>query len=244
MVKDINIGTGDSNHYSTTIMGNNLYFTSNDGINGYELWVSDGTEAGTMMVKDINTGSGSSSPNHHTVVDSTLYFQANSGNGYELWKSDGTSTGTIMVKNINSGTANGWPNYFLIGSIGNTLYFTATDVDGPAIWESDGTTTGTVKIVSLPNDCYPGSELVASGELYCLVSNSNGDKEGLEIVPTVPSTNVITYGQLHNLDIICDYDSANTYGYPFENWTFIHGNEQYLIILDANADMSLVKISI
>ena len=196
------------------------------------------------MVKDINSGSGSSSPNHHTVVDNTLYFQANSGNGFELWKSDGTSAGTIMVTNINSGTANNWPNYFLIGSIGNTLYFTATDVDGPAIWESDGTTTGTEKIVSLPNYCYPGSELVASGNFFCLNVNSDGDLEGWVSDITVQSSKLIMYGQLHNLDIICDYDSANTYGYPFENWTFIHGNEQYLIILDANADMSLVKISI
>ena len=37
-----------------------LYFVGNDGANGYELWKSDGTTAGTVMVKDIAPGSASS----------------------------------------------------------------------------------------------------------------------------------------------------------------------------------------
>ncbi|MEJ0101585.1 MAG: hypothetical protein WDO19_03045 [Bacteroidota bacterium] len=30
---------------------NEIYFRSQDGVNGYELWKSDGTAAGTVMVK-------------------------------------------------------------------------------------------------------------------------------------------------------------------------------------------------
>ena len=86
--------------------------------------------------------------------------------------------------------------------------------------------------------------IVASGKLYCLNANSDGDLEGWVTDITVQSSKLIMHGQLHNLEIICDYDAANTYGYTYENWSFIHGNEQYLILLDANAVMSLVKISI
>ena len=54
------------------------------GINGTELWKSDGTEAGTVLVKDINPGSSygygyGSNPYELTAVGGTLFFTANDG---------------------------------------------------------------------------------------------------------------------------------------------------------------------
>ena len=57
-----------------------LYFRAHDGSTGYELWVSDGTKAGTKQVKDINPGSAQSSPvrmaaaPHRTQSTPTLFF--------------------------------------------------------------------------------------------------------------------------------------------------------------------------
>ena len=31
-----------------------MYFAADDGVNGEELWVTDGTGGGTQLVKDIN----------------------------------------------------------------------------------------------------------------------------------------------------------------------------------------------
>jgi ELWxxDGT repeat protein len=52
LVKDIHL-TGSSQPRSLTDMNGTLFFTANDGVNGYELWKSDGTSSGTVLVKDV-----------------------------------------------------------------------------------------------------------------------------------------------------------------------------------------------
>ena len=48
-------------HFLTEV-GGTLYFVADDGMQGFELWTSDGTGAGTAIVKDIWPGSASSRP--------------------------------------------------------------------------------------------------------------------------------------------------------------------------------------
>ena len=151
MVLDINTGGSSATDNLTAIGGSNnaLYFTANDGVNGVELWKSDGTEAGTVLVKDINPG-GSSAPENLTSVggffDKTLYFTANDGvNGIELWKSDGTEAGTVLVKDIRAGDASSLPAE--LTSVAGTLLFAADDgTSGVEPWTSDGTSGGTTLI--------------------------------------------------------------------------------------------------
>ena len=52
-------------------------FAGSNGVDGYELWTSDGTPDGTIMVKDINP-SGSSLPSDHMFTfNNEVYFVAN-----------------------------------------------------------------------------------------------------------------------------------------------------------------------
>ena len=179
MVKDINPATGCNNMGVTgpcgssvmnlVAVGNTVYFAADDGVNGLELWKSDGTSAGTVMVKDINpatctvnsnTVPCSSYPSKISVVGNSLFFSAvDELHGNELWKSDGTSAGTAMVKDINPATgcnnmgASNTPCWgigntmFTLKSIGNTLYFPGDDgVNGSELWKSDGTTAGTTMV--------------------------------------------------------------------------------------------------
>jgi ELWxxDGT repeat protein len=57
MVKDIRPGSGDSDPNALVAMNRILYFGADNGVNGWELWRSDGTDAGTYMVRDIHPDS-------------------------------------------------------------------------------------------------------------------------------------------------------------------------------------------
>jgi ELWxxDGT repeat protein len=119
-----------------------VVFIGYNVLTGNELWVSDGTIAGTMLLNDIYVGANNSDPQGgaewFTVVNNLVYFTANDGTSRKLWKTDGTPTGTVMVKNIAATAA--LP--FMLNAVGNTIYFSI----GKQLWKSDGTDPGTVMV--------------------------------------------------------------------------------------------------
>jgi ELWxxDGT repeat protein len=112
-----------------------LFFTADDGVNGQELWKSNGTAVGTVRVKDIRPGSNGSYPNALMDLNGTLLFSADDGtHGIELWKSDGTAASTVLVGDIQPGSVSSSPTS-LTNVIG-TLFFTADDgIHGRELWE-------------------------------------------------------------------------------------------------------------
>lgn len=124
-------------------MNGYIYFRADDGINGSELWRTDGTT--TEMVANINTyGSSGSSPTNLHVVGNTLFFAADDADtpaqagdhGRELWKTDGITT--TLVADITPGTGD---TYFdRQTDMGGQLYFHAQDTENN-LYVSDGTTT-------------------------------------------------------------------------------------------------------
>ncbi len=128
-----------------------LVFAANDGTNGKEFWISDGTGAGTQMVKDINPDSGTGSfPKEFTTIGSTVFFSArDEAIDYELWKSDGSESGTVMVKSIAPADRGSYPADLEV--MNGTLFFRADDGGvsvnhGKELWKSDGTTAGTMMV--------------------------------------------------------------------------------------------------
>jgi ELWxxDGT repeat protein len=175
LVKDINPGSdgsflGFSDSGEFTEFNNKLYFRANDGVNGFELWVSDGTTTGTQLVADINQASFNPIlPSGFTVFDNKLYFSANDGvNGGELWVSDGTTTGTQLIADINPDSNFFSPADFTIFK--DKLYFRGNDgVNGNELWVSDGTKEGTqlVKDINPGNDgSFPSELTVLNNKLY------------------------------------------------------------------------------
>jgi ELWxxDGT repeat protein len=140
LLKDINAGSDgswDSYWAGNAGVSGWLFFAANDGTHGTELWISDGTEAGTVLVKDINPA-GSGLPgfraNTNVVVDNTLVFAADDGlHGRELWQSDGTEVGTVLVQDINPGGAASYPDWLTLGE--KIVAFEANDgMVGYELW--------------------------------------------------------------------------------------------------------------
>ncbi|MCF7898949.1 MAG: hypothetical protein K9L31_03295, partial [Candidatus Pacebacteria bacterium] len=149
MVKDISIGNSgslDSNIGRLIDVNGTLFFTADDGINGLELWKSDGTASGTEMIVDLTPGAGFSYIQNGVVLGDSLYFAFDDAiNGYELWKSDGTASGTVIVKDINPGVAGSIVENPLV--LNGVLYFIANDgINGNELWKSDGTEGGTIMV--------------------------------------------------------------------------------------------------
>ena len=81
-------------------------FTADNGTNGTEWWITQGTTSSTQLLKDIRIGTGSASegfyPQGIALSNTRAVFSANDGpNGAELWITDGTTSGTRLLKNIN-----------------------------------------------------------------------------------------------------------------------------------------------
>ncbi|MCA9457750.1 MAG: hypothetical protein KC587_13885, partial [Nitrospira sp.] len=168
LVKDINPGATSFSTSGNSLVNVNgvLFFRANDGAHGFELWKSDGTEAGTVLVKDINPGTDSAFSSLLTdsfvAVNNMLFFTANDGvNGVEIWKSDGSEAGTVMVKDIRAGPKGSAPAE--LTDVNGTLFFVAGDGTN-GLWKSDGTEGGTIKIATF--NFYPEWLTNVNGTLF------------------------------------------------------------------------------
>lgn len=124
---------------------------------GEELWLSDGTAAGTGLLKEINPGVAGSNPDGFAAINGIYYFAASDGtaaggHGRELWRSDLTDAGTYLVRDIRPGTASSDPHGLI--EVSGTLFFAADDgSSGIELYKSDGTESGTLRV----EDIRPGA---------------------------------------------------------------------------------------
>src|SRR6266496_376160 len=130
-----------------TPLAGSVLFAAQDSANGWELWKSDGTAAGTRLVRDINP-QGDSIPRFLTELGGRVYFfaRADSFLDEQLWRTDGTTAGTELVTAIPF--ANGISSMVRIGT---RLYFSAENPE-PALWMSDGTAGGTIPVAGFTPD--------------------------------------------------------------------------------------------
>ena len=178
ITKDINVisssypyNYNQNNHPSAfAIMNGVSYFAADDGINGRELWRSDGTAKGTHLYKDLNPGEASSNPSEITVVNNKLVFSAfSAAYGLELWVSDGTDAGSKMLMDATPGPQSSRP--VQIVPVGNDVFFLNIPdyTYRPQLWKVnsiDGTGGLLLDAGELSVDAYIYQLREANGLLY------------------------------------------------------------------------------
>jgi ELWxxDGT repeat protein len=189
-------------------LGGSVLFAADDLIHGRELFLTDGTAAGTRLVADINPatmpndvtedqkpaliGVGSN-PTDFVRFGSGAFFVANDGtSGRQLWFSNGRRRGTYRVVDQGAAPYDSAPHDLVIFQ--GALYFIAAHDDGEALFRSDGTSDGTV----LVDDLVLGGEpsfahalTVTDGSLFFVAFNETTGSELWVSRGTAGSTHLV-----------------------------------------------------
>lgn len=185
-LKEIRPGTTQgSDPKEFTAFKNRVIFSADDG-NGRELWITNGTAAGTTLFKDLNT-IGGSDPILLTPVGSDVYFFAKDATrGIKLRKLNRSETveicyaiplGMVPVSAI---------------AVGDRLAYVLSDSPHSGtryeLYVTDGTAAGTKLVkpanATNPKPHYQPTWAVKAGELYYF-ADYTGSGEALWKVPAV-----------------------------------------------------------
>ena len=192
-------------HNTTTMFGfgSQLLFTRHRIDTGFELWCSDGTDAGTRLLRDFLPGPASGLPGPTVFVEfqGLVWFAAaDPAHGLELWRTDGTEAGTQLAADLWQGpTGSG---ITAIEVAGGRLFLLAGDgAYGRELWVSDGTQAGThmVADLSMNSDIsnlmaigsgvvFSTSERTYGNELFFSDGTSAGTHVLMDLVPGVGSS--------------------------------------------------------
>jgi ELWxxDGT repeat protein len=154
-----------------TPLGRRLLLSAKDDGHGDELWVSDGTVAGTNRVADLCPGSCSSFPSRFLPMGGfALFTTVNDAVGAGLWRTDGTTLGTLRLAAFPGNPELGGAGPREPVLLNGRAYFLVTLPGGDELWTSDGTAAGTRRVSTLGWDGSPARarHLVAAGRLLFL----------------------------------------------------------------------------
>jgi ELWxxDGT repeat protein len=168
MVKDIFAGAAGSDPFQggstiprlPIVFNNSLFFSANSDVAGYELWKTDGTEAGTVMVKDIYPSFNSPHPGNFIVYNDMLHFTGAAGVG--IWRTDGTETNTVKVADLFWG----WANPIVFGDA--VIFISSVGALGSEPWKMTGSSLSLVKDINqIPGeDSSPSGFTIYNGAVY------------------------------------------------------------------------------
>lgn len=135
--------------------GGNFVFVASNTAVGKEVWVTDGSDAGTFPL-EAAAGSASANPESVTFVNGRILFIASDANGVrKLWSSAGDRSALVEISGFTperpNGSNCGIPCSFPVS--GTNAYFVKKGTIGGGIfaklWRTDGTVSGTSQLATV-----------------------------------------------------------------------------------------------
>lgn len=166
LVADINTATADATPSMGAAWNGNYVFAATSKDNGREVWITNGTAAGTRMVVDTRTGSVSSDPFGFTALGERLLFWArDSDNLYRPYsvRSDGTEL-TRLTSFVSLDNTTGF------AIVGSQAIFCAGTSGNAHVYRTDGTAAGTLEGASI----YTATQLISNGTTALCVAYDTG----------------------------------------------------------------------
>jgi ELWxxDGT repeat protein len=200
---------GPYNPRSFTPLGDRMFFLADSEVWDFQpqLWMSDGTAAGTVPV----AGAESFLDVHSlTAVSDRLFFSARANAaGNELWSTDANGADLAFV-DVRPGFDSSDPQE--LTAAGNVLFFSAISTEaGRELWRSDGTAAGTYLVRDLTPGNHPlgharwsdPQPLMAAGNRVFFYTNeeeaspqlwtSDGTEAGTQLLWTMDYTRYLGY---------------------------------------------------
>lgn len=206
----------NSNYATLGVYSDRFWFQADDVDHGPELWVSDGTAAGTTLFADLNPGAKGSYPKFLATSGPAQYFIAyEPAHGSELWKTLGTPLTTTQVKDIFPGANSGLLDREWNRDYGSDNYAQAADgrlffvahstYDAHELWVSDGTETGTRQVKNFEQSyglnglTWQGDHLlfVSDGELWKSDGTESGTQQVLHVNPANQSSSPHKFNEIN-----------------------------------------------
>jgi ELWxxDGT repeat protein len=132
-----------------------LFAGDDSGTSGnYDLYVTNGTTAGTAMLDVAGASSDGLDPHDLTQVGSRVIFEGADAQGLlGLWSSDGTAAGTQELSVVGAATTGqGFDPGAFYANSATTALFDAKDAAGvDGLWMTDGTAAGTYELTGIVN---------------------------------------------------------------------------------------------
>jgi ELWxxDGT repeat protein len=198
MVADIFVGETSSHAGGFTPMNDLFYFSAQDGsakrrdafsymLEPGQLWVSDGTAAGTRRVNHVESSLSTynvlSGLGSFTPAETVLFFRANGG----LMQTDGTAEGTVVLKS-------GYPGQIVLWQ-GNPL-FTFSLYQSPQnneLWLYDVSRRENFHLHTFPHlmrEAWATHLLPFAGQVFFIAGDETGNQEWWSTSGTAESTDL------------------------------------------------------